>query len=141
MASGGEVVSDDHDIACALSEARKNLVEPFFEDSPAKIEMKHTCQHLEPGYIHDVRLPVEQVRCVLTFPAEEGEQEPWKDYPMYEFYRAWADSGLEYYRVDIHFTDISDNKDYWWAQFSDHYPVDSADEMSERFEYMGGNSW
>ena len=52
-----------------------------------------------------------------------------------------ADSGLEYYRVDIHFTDISDNKDYWWAQFSDHYPVDSADEMSERFEYMGGNSW
>lgn len=73
MASGGEVVSDDHDIACALSEARKNLVEPFFEDSPAKIEMKHSCQHLEPGYIHDVRLPVEQVRCVLTFPAEEGE--------------------------------------------------------------------
>lgn len=141
MASGGEVVSDDHDIACALSEARENLVEPFFADSSAKIEMKHSCRHLEPGYIHDVWLPVEQVRCVLTFPEEEGEQEPWKDYPMYEFYRAWADSGLEYYRVDIHFTDISDNKDYWWAQFSDHYPVDSADEMSERFEYMGGNSW
>lgn len=138
MSSGGEVVSDDHDIACALSEARKNLVEPFFTEPSAKIEMKHTCQHLEPGYIHDVRLPVEQVRCVLALPAKSGDTEPWKNYPMYDFYRAWADSGLEYYRVDIHFMDITENKDYWWSQFSDHYPVGSADEMSERFEYMGG---
>lgn len=138
MASGGEVVSDDHDIACAVSEAGKNLVEPFFADSPAKIEVKHNCQHLETGYIHDVRLPVEQVRCVLTLLTEEGGQEPWKDYPMYEFYSAWADSGLEYYLVDIYFADISENKELGWTQFSDHFPVNSAEEMNERFVDMGG---
>lgn len=138
MAAGGEVVSDDHDIACALSEARENLVEPFFEDSPAKIEMKHSCQHLEPGYIHDVRLPVEQVRCVLTLPMKSSDTEPWKNYPMYDFYRAWADSGLEYYRVDIYFAGSRENEGLWWAQFSDHFPVGSAEEMEERFDFTGG---
>ena len=138
MASGGAVVSDDHDIACALSEARKNLVEPFFTEPSAKIEMKHSCQHLEPGYIHDVRLPVEQVRCVLTLPTKSGDTEPWKNYPMYDFYRAWADSGLEYYRVDIYFADNRENEGLWWAQFSDHFPVGSAEEMEERFDYTGG---
>lgn len=138
MAAGGEVVSDDHDIACALSEARKNLVEPFFADSSAKIVMKHTCQHLEPGYIHDVRLPVEQVRCVLTLPTKSSDTEPWKNYPMYDFYRAWADSGLEYYRVDIYFAGNRENEGLWWAQFSDHFPVGSAEEMEERFDFTGG---
>ena len=138
MASGGEVVSDDHDIACALSEVRKNLVEPFFADSSAKIEMKHTCQHLEPGYIHDVWLPVEQVRCVLTLPTKSSDTEPWKNYPMYDFYRAWADSGLEYYRVDIYFAGNRENEELWWAQFSDHFPVGSAEEMEERFDFTGG---
>lgn len=138
MASGGEVVSDYHDIACALSEARKNLVEPFFADPSAKIEMKHTCQHLEPGYIHDVRLPVEQVRCVLNLPMKSSDTEPWKNYPMYDFYRAWADSGLEYYRVDIYFAGNRENEELWWAQFSDHFPVGSAEEMEERFDFTGG---
>ena len=138
MASGGEVVSDDHDIACALSEARKNLVEPFFTEPSAKIEMKHSCQHLEPGYIHDVRLPVEQVRCVLYLPTKSGDTEPWKNYPMYDFYRAWADSGLEYYRVDIYFAGNIEDEGLWWAQFSDHFPVGSAEEMEEQFGYTGG---
>ncbi len=138
MASGGEVVSDDHDIACALSEARKNLVEPFFTEPSAKIEMKHSCQHLEPGYIHDVRLPVEQVRCVLYLPAKVGDTEPWKNYPMYDFYRAWADSGLEYYQVDIYFPNTCENEGLLWAQFSDHFPVGSAEEMEEQFYRTGG---
>ena len=68
----------------------------------------------------------------------EAAQEPWKDYPMYEFYSAWADSGLEYYLVDIYFADISENKELWWTQFSDHFPVNSAEEMNERFVEVGG---
>ena len=68
----------------------------------------------------------------------EAAQEPWKDYPMYEFYSAWADSGLKYYLVDIYFADISENKELWWTQFSDHFPVNSAEEMNERFVDMGG---
>lgn len=139
MASGGEVVSDDHDIAVVLADVRKNIVEPFFGDSPAQITIENDCQHLEPGFVHDVRLPLEKVRCRVTLPLGEGDTQPWEDYPMYDFSKAWADSGLSYYCVDIMFkNDPSDTKGYWWAQFSDHYLVESAGDMSDRFDFMGG---
>lgn len=139
MASGGEVVSDDYDIAVVLADVRKNIVEPFFGDSPAEITLKNSCQHMEPGYVHDVRLPVEKIKCKVMLPLNEGDSKPWEEYPMYDFYRAWADSGLSYYCVDIIFgNEQAGSNGYWWAQFSGEYPVDSAADMSDRFEFIGG---